>query len=82
MTGVYNPKAVILTQRRIVTLSRIANDPRLQPPVGVWAVSRSQCGRSPSQAGYPYALVSHYLTNKLMGRGPLLERQVPKNPRL
>ena len=22
------------------------------PPVGVWAVSQSQCGRSPSQAGY------------------------------
>ena len=22
----------------------IANDPRLQPPVGVWAVSQSQCG--------------------------------------
>ncbi len=32
------------TQRRIVTLSRIANDPRLQPPVGVWAVSQSRCG--------------------------------------
>ena len=24
----------------------------LLPPVGVWAVSQSQCGRSPSQAGY------------------------------
>ncbi len=64
------------------TLSRIDNDPRLQPPVGVWAVSQSQCGRSPSQAGYPFALVGRYLTNKLMGRGPLLERRVPKNPRL
>ncbi len=43
-------------------------------------MSQSQCGRSPSQAGYPYALVSHYLTNKLMGRGPLLERQVRRIP--
>ena len=24
----------------------------LLPPVGVWAVSQSQCGRSPSQVGY------------------------------
>ncbi len=31
----------------------IAKDSRLQPPVGVWAVSQSQCGRPPSQAGYP-----------------------------
>ncbi len=41
------------TRRRSVTLARIAEDSRLQPPVGVWAVSQSQCGRSPSQAGYP-----------------------------
>ena len=32
------------TRRRIVALSCIANDSRLQPPVGVWAVSQSQCG--------------------------------------
>ncbi len=25
----------------------------LLPPVGVWTVSQFQCGRSPSQAGYP-----------------------------
>ncbi len=31
----------------MVTLSRIANDPRLQPPVGVWAVSQSQCADHP-----------------------------------
>ena len=37
------------TQRRIVRLSPIANDPRLQPPVGVWAVSQSQWGWSSSQ---------------------------------
>ena len=28
------------------------------------------------------ALVSHYLTNKLIGRGPIQRRQVPKEPRL
>ncbi len=28
------------------------------------------------------ALVSRYLTNKLMGRGFLSKRQVPKDPRL
>ncbi len=41
------------TRRRMFTLSRIDNYSELQPPVGVWAVSQSQCGRSPSQAGYP-----------------------------
>lgn len=30
----------------------IAEDSLLLPPVGVWAVSQSQCGRSPSQVGY------------------------------
>ena len=38
-------------------------------PVGVWAVSQSQCGRSPSQVGYAStALVGRYLTNQLMRR--------------
>ena len=32
------------TRHCSVTLSRIAEDSRLQPPVGVWAVSQSQCG--------------------------------------
>ena len=27
--------------------------PMLLPPVGVWTVSQFQCGRSPSQVGYP-----------------------------
>ena len=41
----------------------------LLPPVGVWAVSQSQCGRSPSQVGYCIvALVGRYLTNQLMHR--------------
>ena len=33
-----------ITRRRIVRVSPIAKDSRLQPPVGVWAVSQSQCG--------------------------------------
>ncbi len=42
-----------LTRRCCVRLSSIAQYSPLLPPVGVWAVSQSQCGRSPSQAGYP-----------------------------
>src|SRR6185312_16982276 len=42
-----------LTRRCCVRLPPIAQDSPLLPPVGVWAVSQSQCGRSPSQAGYP-----------------------------
>ena len=42
-----------LTRRRCVRLSPIAQYSLLLPPVGVWAVSQSQCGRTPSQAGYP-----------------------------
>ena len=42
-----------LTRRRCVRLPPIAQDSPLLPPVGVWAVSQSQCGRPPSQAGYP-----------------------------
>ena len=38
------------TRRRIVRLSSIANYSRLLPPVGVWAVSQSQCWRSISQS--------------------------------
>ncbi len=41
-----------LTRRCSVRLSSIAEDSLLLPPVGVWAVSQSQCGRSPSQVGY------------------------------
>ena len=39
-----------LTQRRSVRLSPIAEDSRLQPPVGVWTVSQFQCWRSTSQS--------------------------------
>ena len=41
-----------LTRRCWVRLSPIAQYSPLLPPVGVWAVSQSQCGRSPSQVGY------------------------------
>ncbi len=41
------------TRRRCVRLSPIAQDSPLLPPVGVWAVSQSQCGWSLSQASYP-----------------------------
>ena len=36
-----------------VRVASIAQYSPLLPPVGVWAVSQSQCGRSPSQVGYP-----------------------------
>ena len=41
------------TRRCCVRVSPIAQYSPLLPPVGVWAVSQSQCGRPPSQAGYP-----------------------------
>src|SRR5699024_12546201 len=40
------------TRRRSVRLSSIAEDSLLLPPVGGWAVSQSQCGRTPSPVGY------------------------------
>ena len=42
-----------LTRRRCIRLSPIVQYSPLLPPVGVWTVSQFQCGRSPSQAGYP-----------------------------
>ena len=41
-----------LTRRRWVRVSPIAQYSPLLPPVGVWAVSQSQCGRPASQLGY------------------------------
>src|SRR5271157_2406766 len=38
------------TRRRSVRLAPIAEDPRLQPPVGVWPVSQSQCAGPRSHA--------------------------------
>src|SRR5699024_3936621 len=45
-----NPSS--LTRRCSIRLSSIVEDSLLLPPVGVWAVSQSQCGRSVSQLGY------------------------------
>ena len=42
-----------LTRRRWVRVAPIAQYSPLLPPVGVWTVSQFQCGRSPSQTGYP-----------------------------
>ena len=41
-----------LTRRRCIRVSSIVQYSPLLPPVGVWAVSQSQCGRSTSQSGY------------------------------
>ena len=41
------------TRRRSVRLAPIAEDPRLQPPVGVWAVSQSQLAGACSHTPYP-----------------------------
>jgi hypothetical protein len=41
-----------LTRHCWFRVSPIDQYSRLLPPVGVWAVSQSQCGRSPSQVGY------------------------------
>ena len=40
------------TRRCWVRVAPIAQYSPLLPPVGVWAVSQSQCGRSTSQSGY------------------------------
>ena len=40
------------TRRRCIRVSPIVQYSPLLPPVGVWAVSQSQCGRSVSQLGY------------------------------
>ena len=41
-----------LTRRCCIRVSPIVQYSPLLPPVGVWAVSQSQCGRSTSQSGY------------------------------
>ena len=45
-------RASSLTRRRCITLAGIVQDSPLLPPVGVWAVFQSQCGRASSQTGY------------------------------
>ncbi len=41
------------TRCRWIRLSSIVQDSSLLPPVGVWAVSQSQCGWPSSQTSYP-----------------------------
>ena len=41
------------TRRRCVRLSPIAQDSFMLNPVGLWTMSKSQCGRPSSQTGYP-----------------------------
>ncbi len=83
MTGVYNPKAVIPhaaslhqgfphCERFSTAATRRCLD-RVSVPV--WLIVLSD--QLPVGA-----LVSRYLTNKLIGRGPISKRQVPKNPQL
>ncbi len=65
------------TWRCCVRLSSIAQNSLLLPPVGVWAVSQSQCGRSPSQAGYPSLPWWAFTPPRLMGRKLILQRPKP-----
>ena len=59
----------------MVMLAHIANDSRLQPPVGVWGSVSVPVRRVTLSGPLPIvALVSSYLTNKLMGPGPVTER--------
>ncbi len=83
LTGVYNPKAFIphaasLGQAcahcpKFPTAASRRSLGRVSVPM--WPITLS--GRLPI-----VALVSHYLTNKLIGRGPIQKRQVPKDPHL
>ena len=83
LTGVYNPKAFIL---HAASLGQgFPHCPKFPT-----AASRRSLGRV-SVPMWPFtlsgrlpivALVSHYLTNKLIGRGLIQRRQVPKEPRL
>ena len=43
--------ALGLSHRALMDFTDVIASPLL-PPVGVWAVSQSQCGRSTSQSGY------------------------------
>src|SRR3954462_13423981 len=60
------------TRRCVVRLAPIANNSPLLPPVGVWAVSQSQCGRPPLRPGTDRCLgepLPHQLANQ--ARAPL-----------
>ena len=83
LTGVYNPKAVILHAAslgqgfphcpKFPTAASRRSLGRVSVPM--WPNTLS--GRLPIDA-----LVGHYPANKLIGRGPIQKRQVPKDPRL
>ena len=83
LTGVYNPKAFIL---HAASLGQgFPHCPKFPT-----AASRRSLGRV-SVPMWPFtlsgrlpivALVGHYPTNKLIGRGLIQRRQVPKEPRL
>ncbi len=81
LTGVYNPKAFILHAASLG--QAFAHCPKFPT-----AASRRSLGRV-SVPMWPFtlsgrlpieALVSRYLTNKLIGRGPIQERQVRRSP--
>ena len=83
MTGVYNPKAFVLhaasLRQTFVHCGRFSTAASRRSlgsvSVPVWQTTLS--GLLPV-----VALVSHYLTNKLISRNRLLERRVPKDPHL
>ncbi len=83
MTGVYNPRAFILHAASLG--QAFAHCPKFQTAATrrcLDSVSVPVCPFSLSARVPVLALVSRYLTNKLMGREPLHERQVPKDPYL
>ncbi len=83
MTGVYNPKAFILHAASLCQAcahckrSSTAASRRSLGSVSVPVRLTILSDQLPV-----IALVSRYPTNKLIGRGSLLERQVPKDPHL
>ena len=65
-----------LTRHCWIRVSPIVQYSPLLPPVGVWAVSQSQCGWSSSQISYrSSALVGLYPTNYLIWHRPLPRRK-------
>jgi len=58
------------TRRRCVSLAAIAQYSPLLPPVGVWAVSQSQCGWPSSQTSYPSSPWWALPANKLIAASP------------
>ena len=58
------------TRRRCIRFPPLCNISHCCLPVGVWAVSQSQCGRSTSQSGYrssPCGPLPHQLANRTRG---------------